>query len=187
MNREDFLKMAYEDIKSDLKFAETKNTFLSTFNLAIIGASISFLYGDNELLKYEKWNFIIFSILILISTVISIYSFTPLNSADKCFKRTPSNPSSTTNTTNAIADNNRRFMFYKYIFNNYEWHNKNGYETFFKDVKDTLGGNDLSIYEKQLALQIVDLSHIANTKFTLFTWAIRIEALAFLVLALFFI
>lgn len=163
MERVDFLKYVYESINSDVKFAETKSTFLTTFNLAIIGASISFLFGDNDVIRSSDarvW-FVCFVVVILISTFIALLSFLPLSSVWKCFR--------------PKYDGNANFLFYYYNFSKY----RNNFQVFCKDVIQELGGNELSNVEKQLAKQILDLSRIAYTKHKVFTIALLIEMISF--------
>lgn len=100
MDKSEFLKYAYESINADLKFSETKNTFLTTFNLAIIGATISFLFDADKCINDEsrKW-LVAFLIAIIIATLVSIFSFIPLNTVGSLFKPKQANEF--------------KFMFYK--------------------------------------------------------------------------
>lgn len=175
MNRFDFLKTTNESIDNDLKFAETKNTFLVTFNAAIVGVIIAFLTSNATISRCANVLLIIFSILLLTATITSVMSFFPLSMVGRFlhpkFKGTPP-----------------KYMFY--LYNKSVYSNKTGmdYMKFESDIKQYFQDNtDFSAYEKQLSIQILDLSHIAYTKFRLFSIALYIEFIAFLTFVAFLI
>ena len=175
--RLDFLKKAYESVNADLKFAETKNTFLTSFNLAIIAASITFLSDDNDITCIAAFLFMLFCVAIILATLIASYSYLPLNKADRFFNQDPSQVKA------------KNLMFYKHNFHMYEW-NSTGYSKCKNDVvtmfPDENGDSiPLDSYEEQLVCQIVDLSHVANTKFSLFSIALTVEIVGLLLLMVF--
>ena len=175
--RFEFLKYAYESVNADLKFAETKNTFLLTFNLAIIGAIVSFLYSDKiNFTNAQKSLFTFFAIIIILSTCISVTSFLPLNKIGKVFKRKPDKSGLS------------KFMFYKYIYNNYNSNDECAYVKFCNDIKKNFKTEeDISQFEKQLVIQLIDLSYIANTKFCLFSKSLYIELFSLIIFAILFV
>lgn len=162
MTREEFLKYTYESINSDLKFAETKNTFLTTFNLAVVGATTAFFFGnDNDISNKAYILFVAFTVMILIATLIAISSFLPVNKVGKFLKPKKSE--------------GKRFMFYKYNYSNF----KTNVDDFCNEVKNEFDGSDFNSIENQFAGQIVDLSYVAYTKFTIFAIALVFEMVSF--------
>ncbi len=171
----DFLKYAYESINGDLKFAEAKNVALITFNSAVLGVVFAFFNSDSTKPLYLKVILALFLSAILISTIISLLSFNPLNDIKlyKCVYE--------------ANNQNHKFMFYRYNSSMYS-RDDDGYSKFQSDVKKYFSsGVELAPFEKQLTYQIVDLSHIARIKFTLFSYAIKVELFAALILIAFII
>lgn len=168
MNRTEFLKYICDSINSDLKFAETKNTFLTTFNLAMVGTVISFVFDSDKNFGSDAVRncFIAFLIVILISTFLAIFSFLPLNSFWKILK--------------PKIKGEENFFFY---YSNFSKH-KNDYDTFAKTVVQNIDKCDLSDTERQLTKQILDLSRVAYTKYSVFSIALTIELFAFPILIL---
>lgn len=166
MNKNDFLKYSYESINTDLKLSETKNTFLTTFNLAIMGTTMSFLFDSDKSINNTSRGWLIaFLITIIVSTLVSIFSFIPLNTVIcSLFKPKPETES--------------KFMFYKDNFSRY----KNSVDDFINDINTYFNEQEITPAEKQLAIQIVDLSRIAYSKFMLFTIALIIEIISFMFL-----
>lgn len=171
----EFLKYSYEAINSDLKFAETKNTCLITFNAAILGIFVSLIANNNkQICLFQQSSLFIFLIFIFISTIISMFSFLPLNPINKIM-----------GASNKITNNSEnKFMFYSYNCAKYKGIDK--YNKFETDIKTNCNDNsDTNLLEKQLARQIIDLSYIANTKFKLFSLSLKLEILSILPLFVF--
>ncbi len=179
MNRNEisnFLKFSYDCINSDLKFSETKNTFLVTFNTAIIGVIVALLTKELSLSCISKTFLIIFSLLMLIATLISIFSFIPINKVRNLLK------------TNCNKYDKPNFMFYLYNASKFQMNDKERYNKFESQLIENCKFNDnFSFFEKELIYQIVDLSNVAFTKFKLFSYAIYIELIATIFFALFLI
>ena len=169
------LNLSYNSINSDLRFAETKNTFLVTFNSVIIGIIVAFLKEKQQIEYLSKFILIVFSLLVLIATLLSVFSFVPLNKIRKFFKAT----------CNSTTPN---FMFYLYNASNFRVNDKERYNKFKKELINNCNPEEeFSFFEEQLIFQIVDLSNIAFTKFKLFSLAIRVEFIAIIIFALFII
>lgn len=171
----EFLKLSYDSVDSDLKFAETKNTFLVTFNSALIGIIVAFLTGEHTISYSSRVILIAFTLLILLSTLLAILSFVPQNKIRKYLvaKDDSKNP---------------KFMFYRYNASNFPIDNDSRYEDFKKAIEENCESNEkLTFYENELIVQIVDLSNVAYTKFKLFIYAVYIEIIASLLFAIFLI
>lgn len=169
MDREEFLKYTFEMINSDLKFAETKNTFLATANLAIIGWGVSFIFSSEANISVMgKRCFIVFIVLVVVAALVSILSFFPAPTLKKA--------------TKTKQDAEVRFMFYKYN------RNKHGVDAsgFEEEIKNYFNHEEYTPVEKQLTRQIVDLSNIVYFKCECFFVALLIELFSFLIIILFF-
>ena len=166
MSRLEFLKYTCDSINSDLKFAETKNTFLTTFNLAMIGATVSFVFDNDKNFGNDTVRncFIAFLIVILISTFLAIFSFLPLNSFWKILK--------------PKIKGEENFLFY---YSNFSKH-RNDYDIFAKTIAQKIDDCNLSSTERQLANQILDLSRVTYTKYSIFSIALIIELFSFPIL-----
>ena len=162
-NRKSFLKYAYEAVNSDLKFAETKNTFLITLNLAVIGSVFSFLFKQDVNLNYwARLCLLLFEVLIIIATIVSIVSFFPASEIGKYLSKPK-------------KEDTIKLMFYQTI---YSRHNDN-LESFQKEIKTYLcDSRPLTPYEEQFSIQILNLSSVAYTKFDLFTKALILELIS---------
>lgn len=160
-----FLKYTFETINSDLKFAETKNTFLATVNLAIIGWVVSFVFSDEtQISMASRCCFIVFLMVVIISTFVSVLSFLPALKFRKM--------------TRTKLDNKDRFMFYKYNRNKYGDND----EKFEEAIKRYFSDEEYTPVEKQLIGQILDLSSVVYSKCMCFSVALFIELISFLVL-----
>lgn len=186
--RYDFLKYTCQKIDNDLKFAEKKNAFLVTFNAAIFGVVVNFWKSNLNFSKLEKLLILLFIIIVICSTIISLFSFLPKNPFRKflVYKISKSNKMDcTTNNT----DQTSKLLYYEYVFisafNSDEVHIT--YESFYNTLKQNTDSNEFSFFEKQYISQIVDLSDIAYTKFSMFSLSFKIEILAFIVFIAFLI
>ena len=171
----ELLNLSYESVNSNLKFAETKNTFLVTFNSAIIGIIVAFLTGEKQISFIPKAFIVTFTLLILFATLISVFSFVPLNKIGKILI--------------ANCDSQKpKFMFYLYNASEFKVNDKERYKKFEKALKKNCNyDDDLSFLEKELIFQIVDLSNIAFAKFKLFSYAVYVELIATILFGVFLI
>lgn len=158
MSRFDFLKYTFEFINSDLRYSEQKNTFLSMFNAAIIGALVSFASNNFKFTFPERVALLVFGVAVLFSLLLSVFSFVPIDKAIKLKKRI---------STQSIP----KYMFYVYNDATYESGLLSAYNNFIEDIKTRSGdASGFSLFEHQLVVQIIELSYVTNRKFMFLEW-----------------
>ncbi|MGG0516612.1 Pycsar system effector family protein [Bacillus pseudomycoides] len=158
----EILKSIYEDVREWLKFAETKNAALLTFNGVIVfGIFDKVVDKAND--SFIKTALIMGCAIILISIIINLVSFLPqLNTSSKIQN----------NVINGSQDN-RNLMFYGVIKD----FNPQAY-------LDTVGVKyNLTLNEKNidLATQIVTLSQITHIKLKYFNWGLTFTFIGILI------
>jgi len=179
MSREEFLKNAYESINDDSRFAETKNTFLLTFNSAVLGLIVAFLTSDKSLSCFGKIMVIIFSAIVFVATICSLISFFPVSPLRKGYNKY---------LIKNKKSNEPKFMFYRYISSNFNIDDKDNVTKLGEIINKKLGiANDYSGIEIQYLNQIIDLSCIASLKFFLFKLALYFEIISLVFFIPFFI
>ena len=172
MKTDEFLKAAMDSIEADSKYAENKNTFLITFNAAIIGLIVALKTSSRSVSCFENSIILVFSILILISSFISLISILPLNPLRKRIIKKRSNDP---------KNEGSKYMFYDYVSSHY-CNGADSYLAFENDLKGEFEiTEEFNEIEKQLCKQIVDLAIVGAAKFKLFKLALIIEMIAFIV------
>ncbi|MDM5235322.1 DUF5706 domain-containing protein [Bacillus cereus] len=158
----DILKSIYEDVREWLKFAETKNAALLTFN-GVIVFGIFDKVVDKATDSFIKTALLMGCAIILISIIINLVSFLPqLNTSSKIQN----------NVINGSHDN-RNLMFYGAIkdFNPQAYLDAVG-------VKYNLASNEKNI---DIAIQIVTLSQITHVKLKSFNWGLTFTFIGILI------
>ncbi len=137
--------------------------------MAIIGWVVSFIFGSEaNISEIGKRCFIAFNVLIIVATFSSILSFFPAPKVKK--------------TTKTKQDAEVKFMFYKHNRNKYGF----DFSGFEEDIKKIFNHEEYTPVEKQLTIQIVDLSNVVYFKCECFVVALLIELFSFIVLVQFF-
>lgn len=166
----DFLEKAYTEVNDNIKFAETKNAALITLNSALIAAGIDKVF-DTEISCV--WRVLIAAVVfaLLIPLIISLCSFI----ADKGKKEGIKYSFFTglKDKTPFKDSDDPKLMFYSYIA--CKCRDK---ETYLEKCEIRPTDDDYGL-KVQLASQIVDLSSVAFSKFSLFNIAVIIESFIF--------
>lgn len=167
-----FLEKAYSELNENIKFSEAKNAALITLNSALIAACSSKVF-DANILIYWRVAIVVFTVLLIIPLVISLFSFRATTNSEKCVVKKIYD---FLNNKNIIESTPEKYMYFAFIAKHYN----DKPEDYLKDVFSKSSINEFDVFEQQMARQIVDLSGVAFRKFILFNIAIRIECTIFL-------
>lgn len=172
MKIDEFLKAAMDSIDADSKYAENKNTFLITFNAAIIGLIVALKTSSKSISCFENSIVFVFSIIIFIASLVSLISILPLNPLrNRIIKKR----------SDDRKNEGSKYMFYDYVSSHY-CDGADSYIDFENDLKEEFEiTEEFNEIEKQLCKQIVDLAIVGAVKFKLFRFALIIEMIAFVV------
>ena len=147
------LKYTFTNINDWLKFAEAKHGALITFNVATIFGIFQIIEKLNEKEQFYKTAFIIVIALLMVSILVSLYSFIPI---------TRPKPDCMSKEDFERKREGLNILFYKDI------HNLN-YHQVIELMKLNLGENkDVNGFDEKLAIQIVNNARITYQKFRLF-------------------
>jgi len=163
-NALEVMEHIYEDIREWLKFAETKNGALLTFNAAALFGLVTIITSKTEWLLSFKGGLTAALITLIISIFILLYSFLPSLWESKKIK-------------DGIYSDNINLRFYKDIYKlDSETYIKELYKLYFND-----GNPTISKSECHLAAQIIALSSISVRKYYTFTISLILTGVSVLV------
>jgi hypothetical protein len=154
----------YKDVIEWLKFAETKNAALLTFNGVLVFGIIGLLSNSNKYIKTLFPQAFIGIYLLIVSTLLLLVSFLPFFNAVKSLK-------------DAIPTRLTNFRYYKDIY-------KLSPEVYLKSIYRIYCNTDISTFNKgelDLAYQIVILSIITIRKYKIFTLSLILSGLSIII------
>ena len=167
-----FLEKAYSELNENIKFSEAKNAALITLNSALIAACSSKVF-DSNILVYWRVAIVVFTVLLIIPLVVSLFSFRATTDSEKCVVKRIYD---FLDKKNIIKDTPKKYVYFAFISKYY----KNNPDGYLMDVFSKDDIEEFNVFEQQMARQIVDLSGVAFRKFILFNIAIKIECTIFL-------